>query len=316
MATDDAKQPNTPPQTKDYWRSAIVKAIMILEERYEDPPTVSELARASGFSHYHFQRAFKAIVGESVERHILRLRLERSAALLKSSTWQVSAIAIACGFADQSVFSRAFKKHYGISAVQFRKSEGTVPFLQGYFKSRPQENLESAGVPLPSAYLETWPDLEAICYRCYGSITDMHGHWKSLLNWSKDVFDLKEARFFGLWFDDWSGKDKVYRYECAIVPNSQYGSLTIPPPFHKRTIPSGQVSIANAHGGLKEIDRQWRAFAEGWLPFSGFQPRGEFVLDEYPSNLALASYPKQLIHLVTGFSLRMCLPIQENPLDF
>jgi len=67
---------------------ALFEAARLLERRLDSPPAVDELARAAGLSVFHFHRAFRSVVGETVSQHSLRVRLER-AAFLKFSSWQV-----------------------------------------------------------------------------------------------------------------------------------------------------------------------------------------------------------------------------------
>ena len=298
-------------------RSSIMSAVRSLEEQLDEPPDIAELAREAGLSKFHFQRAFQAVVGETVTRHSIRLRIERGASLLKFSTWQVGEIALVCGFKTQASFNRDFKKNYGMTPLQFRRAESTVPFLRGYMRSRPGEELSDPNQPVPTVHLETWPDLSAVCLRVYGGVQDVHQPWKELLAWARAALpDFEQARFLGLWFDEWSGaSDNRYRYECAIVPATP---LTEPPPlpYFQRRISGGLVAVAQAQGRQDALDRAWKAFATGWLPFSGYQPsRDTFAIDEYPVELAKKSLATKASMLLKGISIRMCLQVQREPLD-
>lgn len=295
-------------------RAAVFRAVQLMESNLDQPRKVDELAQAAGLSKFHFQRAFKEVVGETVAQHSIRLRLERAAVMLRYSSWQAGEIALAAGYKTQASFTRDFSKLYGCSPQKFRESEAAVPFLRGYLRSRPEVELEDPALPVPTVRVENWRDLEMICLRFYGPVDRVHEPWGEILDWAKNsVPDLKSARFFGIWYDDWSGKDEEhYRYECAIVPREP---LPEPPPepFFLRTLEAGEVAVAEARGNLEKLDRAWQAFGNGWLPFSGYQPRGEaMALDEYPADLMLASKARQLAAMVTGLSLKMCLRVQRE----
>lgn len=314
---NSASKPLKKNETQAVLRASVFKAVRLIEERYDNPPTARELAKTVGVSIFHFHRAFRAVVGESIAQHILRLRVEEAASLLKYSSWQIGDIGLACGFQTQASFARGFKRLYGKTPMAFRKSEGTIPFLRAYMRSRPGKELANPELPLPTVRIETWPDLSGIALRFYGSVDEVHKPWGELLKWARDaVPNLKRARFFGLWFDNWSGNDdSQYRYECVIVPEA-----TLPhgpaQPFFIRQINAGEVAVASALGTPEKLDKAWKAFGNGWLPFSGFQPRGMYAFDEYPADLVLASPLRQIAQGVFGsISIDMCLPIQKGPVE-
>ena len=301
-------------ETRNELRAAIYHALLHLEENYDSTPSTDQLAKLVGLSTFHFHRAFKSVVGETVAKYHQRIRIERAAAFLKSSNWQISDIALSCGFETPASFARAFKRLYGKSPGEFRETEGTVPFLRGYLRSRPERQLPSPEFSAPTVAIEDWPTLELITLRFVGPVHEILAPWSELLSWArKNISNLEQARFFGLWFDDWSqlGENR-YRYECAILPPEPISHLS--KPFAWRSIPAGQVATAFARGTLNEVDRTWKAFTLGWLPFSGFQPRVEFGFDEYESDLVLAPFPKKLLLTALGdLSIKLCFPVHRGP---
>ena len=302
--------------TRCHLRAAVFRAVRFLESRLDDPPGVDELARSAGLSKSHFHLAFKRVVGETVQKHVLRLRLELAASYLSHSTWHAGEVALLCGFKTQASFGREFKRMYGKTPRQFRNEAGCVPFMRGKVRSHRSRELSDPEIPVPTVHLEEWPDLWAICLRHYGEIESLSQAWQELLSWAKSILpNPEQARYFGLWFDDWSkGSDDSYRYECAIVPASPLPE-TLPAPFFFREIPSGQVAVSLARGSLHQLEERWRCFGHGWLPFSGLQVRGAYAIDEYEASLLIAPRVKQMARLATGITLRMCIPVQKEPLD-
>ena len=302
-------------ETQHALQAGVFKAVRYLEERYDDPPSGAKLAEVAGMSRAHFHRVFREVIGDSVNRHVMRLRVERAASMLTFSSWQIGEVALICGFKTQASFGREFKRIYEMTPRQFRAAKGTMPFLRGMVRGKQGEVQSDPEVPAPTVHVEAWPEIQAICFRHYGRVEDVHQAWQKLISWSRThVNELDQARFLGLWFDDWSGvRDDQYRYECAIVPATPLPE-NIPEPFFLRTIPAGNVAVSVSRGTLKQLDQAWFRFATGWFPCSGYQPRSEFVVDEYEASLLVGSTAKLLLALGTGITLRMGLLIQDEPL--
>jgi AraC family transcriptional regulator len=86
-----------------------------VREHLHDELTLESLARVAGFSPFHFHRVFKSITEETVSDMVVRLRLERAAVLLRASPeLSITQAAFESGFQSGAVFSRAFKKRFGL----------------------------------------------------------------------------------------------------------------------------------------------------------------------------------------------------------
>lgn len=79
------------------------------------------LASLEGLSVYHFARTFRAEIGASPRQFIINERVNRAKQLLKSSD-PISEIAMQVGFANQSHFTRCFKRVTGQTPNQYRNS--------------------------------------------------------------------------------------------------------------------------------------------------------------------------------------------------
>ncbi len=86
----------------------------------DKPIRLREVARAARFSPFHFHRVFQAIVGETPGDFAKRLRLERALSMMIASKRpSLTRIALACGFASSSDFSRSFKQRFGMAPSGF-----------------------------------------------------------------------------------------------------------------------------------------------------------------------------------------------------
>ena len=84
--------------------------------------SVADLASACGLSESHFVRAFRQSTGLPPHQWVLARRIERSKELLSISPSQsLSEVAVACGFADQSHFTRTFSRMAGLTPGAWRR---------------------------------------------------------------------------------------------------------------------------------------------------------------------------------------------------
>lgn len=103
-------------------KRALRKAIDFIHAHREGGVRVGAVAAEAGMSQYHFSRLFRNATGVSPHRFILDLRLAHSLALLGGKGGKtVAAIAAETGFSDQSHFTNAFRRRYGISPARCRR---------------------------------------------------------------------------------------------------------------------------------------------------------------------------------------------------
>jgi AraC family transcriptional regulator len=81
-----------------------------------------EIAAIAGLSPFHFARAFKNEMGAPPHHYLMERRVHRARELLAGTKDSLAEIALACGFAGQSHFTTAFKRHTGIPPGAWRAS--------------------------------------------------------------------------------------------------------------------------------------------------------------------------------------------------
>jgi YesN/AraC family two-component response regulator len=104
--------------------SALRKAERFIWDNYTKKISLQEIAKASGLSAPYFSTIFRDEMGENLSNYLNRLRVEKAGAMLLESNIPISGIATACGFEDQSWFSKIFKNYTGISPGKFRERGG------------------------------------------------------------------------------------------------------------------------------------------------------------------------------------------------
>lgn len=101
----------------------VAQVVQHVQARLADPLQVSELARAVGLSGYQLDRRMRRVFQLSTAQYIQRARLDEAMRRLIASDEPIAAVALDCGYADHSAFTRQFKRTVGMSPAQFRRSK-------------------------------------------------------------------------------------------------------------------------------------------------------------------------------------------------
>ena len=100
----------------------LLRAKDLVDARYAEPLRVAELAAEAGLSRAHFSREFRRAFGEPPHAYLLSRRLERAAALLRSTDRPVVTICFAVGLSSVGSFTTSFTRAYGMTPTAYRAS--------------------------------------------------------------------------------------------------------------------------------------------------------------------------------------------------
>ena len=98
----------------------LLRAKDLADARYFEPLEVSDLARAAGLSRAHFSREFRRAFGDSPHAYLLTRRLERAAALLRTTDRSVADICLSVGLQSIGSFTTSFTRTFGRSPTAYR----------------------------------------------------------------------------------------------------------------------------------------------------------------------------------------------------
>jgi transcriptional regulator GlxA family with amidase domain len=98
----------------------LLRAKDLADARYSEPIGVEDMARAAGLSRAHFSRAFKRAFGESPRAYLLTRRLERAAALLRTTDRSVADIGLSVGWQSLGSFTTSFTRTFAMSPTAYR----------------------------------------------------------------------------------------------------------------------------------------------------------------------------------------------------
>jgi PAS domain S-box-containing protein len=99
----------------------LAESIRHIQSHYGEPLRIDTLARISSLSVYQFEQRMKKIFQLTAGQFISKTRIEAACELLRASERPIVEVAMACGFSDQSAFSRQFKATTGLTPSTYRK---------------------------------------------------------------------------------------------------------------------------------------------------------------------------------------------------
>jgi AraC family transcriptional regulator len=97
------------------------RAKQIIEANLNGKVPLAQLARECGLTTGHFSRAFRHTVGIPPHQWLLHRRIENAIRLLRNRQLSLPEVALACGFCDQSHFTRVFTRLCGTSPGAWRR---------------------------------------------------------------------------------------------------------------------------------------------------------------------------------------------------
>jgi AraC family transcriptional regulator len=251
-----------------------------VRENLKDDLSLDVLARVAGFSPFHFHRLFKSLTEETVNDMKVRLRLERAAALLRATPQlSITEAAFECGFKSGSVFSRLFKKQYGLNARQWDRRSPLKNSKNGQVSERfPRYTLEQlSGFSKQDEFtvrLRSLPEQRLAYIRVYDSyskfsrVVEAYYH---LIEWYRQRGgSLEQTTLYGMSQDDPEVTPlRLCRFDwCLNVPADweAEGAVSI------QDFPACRVASIRCLGGILQEYKALQYLFRYWLPHSRYQP--------------------------------------------
>ncbi len=320
---------------KNYYEERVNRVIDYVARNLDGDLSLSELARVSHFSSFHFHRIFQGITGETVNNFVRRARLERAAQLMKAApARRITDIALEVGFAGLAEFSRAFKAHFGINAsawdrrapLEKSKISKAPDDLVFYPFEELEQRAKAAGLRVRIGKLDQCRYVYFRVFNSYGNERLLDAY-HSLLNWlAQRQTDLDDVVLLGMSSDDPSiTPPEKCSYDMGVVfpknakdqgivgeilKSRQRLNRTLLLPERAECEPLGltirdfeaeAVAVLHCAGDLSAVGIAWQYLFRIWLPASGFQPANA------PGFEAFVRTPEEIGW--ETFDLLGCLPI-------
>jgi AraC family transcriptional regulator len=285
----------------------IDRVIDYLRENLDRQVKLKDLAKVACFSEFHFHRIFSAVSGETLKSFTNRLRLEKSARLLRYSGEKLTDIALQCGFSSSATFSRAFRSGYGTSPSQFRKS-GEIK------KSKIRKELfpeDAYGLPMSAAEkraafpvrLVDIPEREVAYIRVTNAfeMAKVLAALNTMIEWAKSQQIFSRGTLFGMTIDDPHVTPKhLYRYEICFASPAPFKCID---GMSKLKMPAMRYAVVKVSGDLHKVATAWDYLYRDWLIHSAFEPEHAPALEVFLDKENAMDW--------SHCELELCLPVRK-----
>ena len=251
--------------------SRIADVLCYIQEHLDRELSLRVLARRAGYWPYHFHRVFHAIVGESLQQHTRRLRLERAAHQLRQTHGSVTQVASLAGYVTPESFSRAFAAHFGVPPKRFR--EATRPHEPQLARVRfDPDGAARLNPPLCTPDIPVrvdWiPKLHVAAVRHVGPYEDADAALEKLMRWAASCGLLRASpRLLGVAYDDPTiTHPSRLRYDAAIVlpPNARVAKGAT-----RRTLGGGRYAVTTHRGPYETLGDAYKRICGDWMELNG-----------------------------------------------
>jgi len=286
-----------------------------INENLDQVLSLEKMAKIACYSQFHFHRLFRTVIGETINKYIQRLRVEKAAVqLILNPKKTITEIALDCGFSSSQslakVFNHYFKmsaskwrtNHFNISKIEHTSSkirEETDLLFHYYYHQKKANNMYE-----PKVQIKNLPDMHVAYVRHIGSYIGNSELFRELL---RKLFKWGSAREL---FNASTKVIALYNDVCGITEDSKL-QLSVCATVPENTITAGNIGKLCIKGGRyavfhfelleDEIEAAWLFVYGDWLPESDYQP------DDKPAFEILHNDPKK--HPENKHILDICLPI-------
>lgn len=262
--------------TKQEHQKKINMVIDYISNHLGEKLDLDKLSGISAISPYHFHRIMKAHLGEPIGSYIIRCRIETSSHLLRYSSHQIDEIADKMGYDSPTSFTKAFKKHFGVSPTGFRNTKELY-----IMKTDVANNVLPKGFSLKPKIVDR-KSKKAIYIRLIGDYqsNDYNQAWEKIWKF------IKEKRLFGFNQEclgvshndpNITESDKC-QYDCCVTINKEIkpeGEVGV------KDIDGGRYAVFKFKGSYNYIGAIYDAIFKTWLPVSGYELRNAPSFEKY-----------------------------------
>lgn len=288
---------------RESYIARINRVVDYIEANIDKDLTLSELAEVALFSPFHFHRIFSAMVGETLNGFIQRLRIEKAATMLvQNPKKSITEIALDCGFSGSSAFARAFREVFRMSASEWRAGGNLKDSKNGKTESKESKTddkirqdfnihlyysvnmtkqmwrieMKAGKELIANIEVKDIPEMHVAYIRHIGPYAGDEQLFGNLFNklcaWAgpRGLLQFPDTKFITIYHDnpDITDEKRLRTDVCITVPPE----TKVDGEIGKAIIPAGKNAIAHFEIKPDQYGDAWNAVYGGWLPESGYQP--------------------------------------------
>ncbi len=263
--------------TENEYHKAVNRVVEYIDRHLTDPIDLDTLSDVAHTSSFHFHRIFRSIMGENVGEYIQRLRLENAARHLRTSSMNVKDITERTGYQTDQSFSKAFKKHFGVSPTAYRRLKDGDTKVSTFAVDK---------CPPPVPEIRTINHIKYIYIRIidvYGSPKSYNIAWGKLYTFAlQNEIINEQTGYLGLSYDDptITAPNRCRFYAgittCKdIKPQGEFGF---------QTIEGGRYAVFTLKGSYSKLMDFYNRIYSQWLPVSNYRLRDSVPFEKYLNN--------------------------------
>jgi len=283
--------------TNSYYIQNINKVIDYIEDHISQKISLEELADIAAFSKYHFHRVFKIVSGETLNKYIKRIKMEKAYKLIQlDKSTNIKDVSILLGYNSTANFSRDFCDYYGVAPTKVQSS---------HINPNKRANCNDINLDIKFIGIQTIPDKYVIYKRIS---TGYDPQMISTVFSELYQFALKNnllqsiSQFIGTGYDDpdYTPAEKC-RYDACISIN-RIDKLPGNNSYNKKVLKGGWCAVFSFKGEKNQFHTAWDIIFREWLLSSDYLPDNRPHFEMY---LHSKEYEKGI------FEANLCLPIKS-----
>jgi AraC-like DNA-binding protein/DNA gyrase inhibitor GyrI len=216
--------------TENIYRQKINQVIDYIGANLYRSLTLDRLADEMNISQRQLLRVMRTSLNEPLSAYIARQRVEKAVHYMQAERMNLTRLADLVGYDNPQSFSKAFKKHFGISPKTYMNERQTKLEASVKRSDKEQNDLQSE--------IGEENDLELVYIRIIGKYGESEPYeiaWKKLVRFLSDHQALPDRpRFIGIGFDDptVTEVERCRFYACVsvqkkITPTGEFGTVRL-----------------------------------------------------------------------------------------
>lgn len=270
----------------NFYVSVINDVVEHIESNIGEDLPLADLSSRAGISDFHFNRMFKTVTGVTLKQYVLGRKLTSAVEQLRGTDKSIINVAVGLGFENPEVFSRAFKKQFGLAPSYFRQQK---PDVKGIKKASIVERdiinyrgtmaLKGTSVRFGETSLlgvHVMADTSSGTFK-----QNLKSKTEGFLTRSAKMTGFKQDRFFNI--VSCSGtEDGIYNIFCGRQFDPEMDSSG----FDRYTVPDGWYADFTYHSDMFDIREVFIDDLYKWIMVkeAELNPVGIGMLNIYPGN--------------------------------
>ncbi|RVT71734.1 AraC family transcriptional regulator [Flavobacterium sufflavum] len=299
---------------KEDYIKRINNILIFIDVNLDQELNLETIANIGFYSPFHLHRIFKAITNETINEYITRKRIEKTASiLLHKREISISELSLQYGFNSNSSFTRTFKKFYGISPTEFRKSNpykfskiGKVESKNGEERGILEEyicniNNHKNWIKMKAKIeIKEMPKLDLAFITQIGH-NGMENTYAKLIKWAtpKRLLENENLKVVTIYLDSFkiTEPDKVRMSACISLKEK----VEVSGEIGLTTIEKGKFIVGHFEIGINEFEKSWSSLFI-WMSENGYKKADRNPYEIYNNNFN--EHPEKIS--IVDF----CIPIE------